>query len=109
MSEKNNAKSRLEQMKREREATKPSADLVGQLTHQTEGKPDFSELAKKLEKRKEAEAKGENEGYKKMTIYVREDIHASFNALITKRGQQKEFANQAFEDFVIKKSKELGL
>ena len=101
--------SRLEQMKREQESKRASSELVGQLTHQTEGKPDFAELAKKLQKRQEEEAKGENEGYKKLTIYIREDLHASFNALITKRGQQKEFANQAFEDFILKKSKELGL
>ena len=86
-----------------------NADLVAQLTHEDDGEPDFSEIAKKLEERKAQEAKGENEGYVKMTIYIREDIAASFNALITKRGQQKEFANQAFRDFVSKKVREIGL
>lgn len=86
-----------------------SADLVEQLTHENDGKPDFTEIAKKLEERKAQEAKGENEGYVKMTIYIREDIAASFNALITKRGQQKEFANEAFSDFVAKKIREIGL
>lgn len=86
-----------------------NTDLVEQIAHENDGKPDFSEIAKKLEERKAQEAKGENEGYVKMTIYIREDIAASFNALITKRGQQKEFANQAFADFVAKKVRELGL
>lgn len=110
---KETAKERLERMKREQEAAKAAAkdspNLVDQLTHESTGEPDFSEIAKKLEERKAKEAKSENEGYVKMTIYIREDIAASFNALITKRGQQKEFANQAFADFVQKKSKELGL
>lgn len=86
-----------------------NADLIEQLTHEDTGNPDFAELAKKLEERKAQEAKGENEGYVKMTIYIREDIADSFNALITKRGQQKAFANEAFADFILKKSKELGL
>ena len=85
------------------------ADLVEQLTHENAGEPDFAELAKKLEERKALEARGENEGYVKMTIYIEEGIAKSFNALITKRGQQKAFANEAFADFVMKKSKELGL
>lgn len=103
---------RLQRMKREQEAARQenkTEDLVGQLTHENTGEPDFTEIAKKLQERKEQEAKGENEGYQKMTIYIRNDIAASFNALITKRGQQKEFANQALSDFVAKKIRELGL
>lgn len=86
-----------------------STDLVEQITHEADGKPDFSEIAKKLEERKAQEAKGENEGYVKMTIYIEESLAKSFNALITKRGQQKAFANEAFADFVAKKIRELGL
>lgn len=105
---------RINRMKREKEEAKAAQapetpDLVGQLTHEETGEPDFTELAKKLEERKAQEAKGENDGYVKMTIYIRDDIAASFNALITKRGQQKEFANQAFKEFVERKAKELGL
>lgn len=100
---------RLERMKREKEAAKASApsEIINNLTNEAE--TDFSEIAKKLEERKAAEAKGENEGYQKMTIYVRDDIARSFNALITKRGQQKEFVNQALSDFIKKKAKELGM
>lgn len=111
------AKERLARMQREKEEAeakakageKDGSSLVSQLAHETSGEPDFAEIAKKLEERKALEAKGENDGYVKMTIYIREDIAASFNALITKRGQQKEFANQAFKDFVAKKIRELGL
>ena len=109
---------RIARMKREKEEAAKKASIgslnqnsepIGQLTHENDGSPDFSEIAKKLEKRKAQEAKGENDGFVKMTIYIREDIANSFNALITKRGQQKEFANQAFSDFIQKKARELGL
>ena len=115
---KETAQERIARMKREKEEAAKAAqeknqntttDLVSQLTHENDGSPDFSELAKKLEERKAMEAKGENEGFVKMTIYIRQDIADSFNALITKRGQQKEFANQAFADFIQRKSRELGL
>lgn len=112
---KESVKEKLERLKREKEEAAAKAKetestgLVSQLTHEASGEPDFAEIAKKLEERKAQEAKGENDGYVKMTIYIREDIAASFNALITKRGQQKEFANQAFKDFVAKKIRELGL
>ena len=104
---------RMERIKLEREKAKERTGagetLVGQLTHEEDGEPNFEELARKLEERKAQEAKGENEDYVKLTIYIRKDIAAGFNALITKRGQQKEFANQAFADFIVKKSKELDL
>lgn len=113
--QKESVKDKLARLQREREQASAKAKeedsngLISQLTHESSGEPDFAEIAKKLEERKAQEAKGENEGYVKMTIYIREDIAASFNALITKRGQQKEFANQAFKDFVAKKIRELGL
>lgn len=106
------AAERLARMKKDKEAAQVAPaekELVGTLHHEQEGEPDFSEIAKKLEERKALEAKGENEGHTKMTIYVRDDIYRSFNALITKRGQQKQFINQALADFITKKSRELGL
>lgn len=106
MEKKTTAAERIARMKASQES---SAELVEQLTHKDDGEPNFSEIAKQLEQRQAEEKKGENDGYVKMTIYIREDIAAGFNALITKRGQQKEFANQAFSDFVLKKSKELGI
>lgn len=112
------AQERIARMQRERQQAEKAAkesqstqttELVGQLTHESDGEPDFAELAKKLEERKQKEAKGENEGHVKMTIYVEENLAKSFNALITKRGQQKQFINQAIRDFVQKKAKELGM
>ena len=82
---------------------------MSQLTHESDGEPDFTEIAKKLEKRKAQEIKGENAGHVKMTIYIEENLAKAFNALCTKRGQQKEYANQALADFVAKKIKELDL
>lgn len=110
MDKKTTAAERIARMKASQESLKEgTSELVEQLTHTADGEPDFSEIAKKLEQRQAEEKKGENDGYVKMTIYIREDIAAGFNALITKRGQQKEFANQAISDFVLKKSKELGI
>ncbi len=105
------AQERMARLMREREAKKKTGDsqIVGQLTNESTGEPDFSDIAHKLNERKKREKKGENDGYTKLTIYIRDDIAAAFNALITKRGQQKEFANQALSDFVAKKIKELGL
>ena len=106
------AAERLERMQREKQDAREHAeksDLVSQLTHESDGEPDFTAIAQKLKERKAKESKGENQGYTKMTIYIRDDIFESFNALITKRGQQKEFANQAFSDFVAKKIRELNL
>lgn len=106
---------RLARMQREKEeaAAKAGANdapgLVSQLTHESDGSPDFSEIAEKLEQRKAHEPKSENDGHVKMTIYVREDLARSFAAICTKRGHQKEFINQAIADFIIKKSRELGI
>lgn len=114
MSSKETVAQKLARLQRETGEAGPAdpiqnADLVAQLTHEEDGEPDFAELAKKLEARKAQEPMGENKGYVKMTIYIEEGIAKSFNALITKRGEQKAFANEAFADFIIKKSKELGL
>lgn len=113
--EKQSVSERLKALKQQQEAAKNNKpeigkeELVDQLTHESNGETDFSEIAQKLQERKEQESKGENEGYQKMTIYIQNDIAKSFNALITKRGQQKEFANIALADFVKKKIKELGI
>ena len=70
---------------------------------------DYNVLAAKIEAHKAKEAKSKNDGYVKMTIYVREDVAKSFNALCTERGQQREFTNEAFRDFIKKKAKEMGI
>lgn len=112
MTKKETAAERMERMRREKEATRKTGNdnnLVSQLTHEDDGQPDFTNIVSQLEQRKEQEAKGENYRHEKMTVYVREDIYRAFNALITKRGQQKEFCNEALADFIIKKTRELGL
>lgn len=102
---------RLARMKREQEEAKASNDteLVNHLTHESDGKPDFAAIVDKLSNRKEQEAKGENDDCVKMTIYIQEDIAKGFNALCVRRGDQKRHANQALADYIIRKSKELGL
>ena len=70
---------------------------------------DFRELAKKIEAHNRERSTSANADCQKMTIYIRNDIADAFNALITERGQQKEFANIAFADFVKKKAREMGV
>lgn len=112
MSSNETAKERLARMQREAAAKAgagDNTDLISQLTHEGSGEPNFDELAKALEERKAQEATGANEGFVKMTFYVREDISRGFNALCTERGDQKKYGNQALADFVQKMARELGL
>jgi len=109
MSEKDNAAVRLQRMKEQREAAKSSAGIARQIVDETAGERDLEALAAKLKERQDRERHGENFGHVKMTIYVKEDVYAAFNALITRRGQQKEFVNQALQDFVLKKARELDI
>ena len=112
---KNRVASKLAQMQKETGEARTAdpinnADLVEQLAHEDAGEPDFAELAKKLEERKEAEKKpSANANTEKFTIYVDKDIAAAFKALCTERGDQKRYATQAFAEFVERKVKELGL
>ena len=109
---KETAAERLARMKKEKEAAKEVAkgtDIVGQLTHENDGQPDFSSLVNKLENWNEKEAKGENVDYVKMTIYIQKDIAKGFNALCVRRGDQKKHANQALAEYVARKARELGL
>ena len=56
------AAERLERLKKEKEAAKVlnrDTPLVEQLTHESDGEPDFNAIAEKLEERKKTEAKGE--------------------------------------------------
>lgn len=92
--------------------TKEPTKKDGMISTNTDGSPNFERLAKKLEARKAQEMQkkvSKNDNHKKMTIYVRDDIYRSFNALVTQHGQQKVFVNQALSDFIQKKSKELGM
>ena len=114
MDKKETAAERLERMKREKEAakqqTKDNTDLVGQLTHESNGEPDFEELAEKLKKRQDEEKEGSVlSGAVKYTIYIDSAVAEAFQALCLKRGDQRRYANEAFRDFVQKKARELGM
>lgn len=113
-SQKESMTEKLTRMKRETEAAKAASStdekVINQLTHESDGEPDFAEIARKLQERKEQQDTGsKNAGYVKLTIYIEENLAQSFQALCTKRGDQKEYANQALADFVAKKVRELGM
>ena len=87
-----------------------NTDLVAQLTHEDEGKPNFADIAQQLQSRLDAEKEPSFlDGTTKFTIYVDNDVAEAFKALCVKRGDQRRYATQAFSDFVVKKMKELGL
>lgn len=112
MNKKESPLERLERMKREQQQAKERSGkerIVEQLTHEDDGKPDFSELAKKLKERKENEKVPALANTVKFTIYIDEDVAEAFQSLCVQRGDQRRFATEAFSDFVTKKAKELGL
>lgn len=102
---------RMERLKREREAAKAKSGekIVGQLTHESTGEPDFAQLAAKLQERKEKETTPTTAPLVKYTIYIEEDIANAFKALCIKRGDQKRYATQAIKEFVEKKVRELDI
>lgn len=113
MSKKNeSAIERLAKIKAEKEAARTAAknvDLVGQLTHDSTGEPDFAEIADKLKARKNEEKVSVMAGAVKYTIYIDQDVATAFDALCVKRGDQRRYANEALKDFVQKKVRELGI
>lgn len=68
-------------------------------------KPDFKKLAEKLEAEKE-ERVGENVGFTKDTIYIRDDLYAAMQALCDKMGDKKKHVNAAYELYLEKIYKE---
>lgn len=91
-------------------AENTSADLVEQLTHEDAGEPNFAAIADKLKANLDAEKEPSFlDGTTKFTIYVDNDVAEAFKALCVKRGDQRRYATQAFSDFVLKKTKEMGL
>ena len=82
-------------------------EVIQQIIHQEEDKPDFEKIAEELARRHEEEKHSLNQGYTKDTIYIQDDIYKAFNALCVKRGDKKEFVNIALADFVEKRYKEL--
>lgn len=84
-----------------------SKRVIDKIMHQEEEQPDLSAIAAELQERNEREAKGENEGYIKATIYIKEEVYNAFQALCLRRGDKKKYTNEAFLDFILKKHKEL--
>lgn len=113
MANKNNesAADRLAKLRAEKAAanTTDTTNLVSQLTHESAGEPDLSAIAAKLKQRQEEERTPELAGKVKYSIYVEKDVADAFQALCIKRGDQRRFANEALRDFVLKKTRELGL
>lgn len=98
---------RIKRLQEEKEAAKAANEskLVEEFTG---SEPvSFEEIAKELEKRKDAEVKSKLTGFRKDTIYIREDIYAAFNALCIKQGQKKAYVNEALSDFIMKKYREM--
>lgn len=70
---------------------------------------DLKAIAQELKERKEKEPDSINDPnlYVKDTIYIEKDVYEAFNALCLKRGDKKQFTNEALKDYVKKKYKEL--
>lgn len=111
MSKNDQISKRLEAMKKGNEnqnASRP-ANVINAITKGEEDKKDFKKMAEELKKIKEETKNSVLTGYRKDTIYIREDLHDAFNALCVKHGDKKAYANEAIEDFLIKKYKEMHM
>lgn len=107
MSKNNRIDERLKTFQKQETAPTDKKDVLRGILHQEEEKVDLAQIAKELQERHENEAHSLNDNYIKDTIYIRDDIYRAFNALCVKRGDKKTFANQAFEEFILKKYAEL--
>lgn len=104
------AQERLRRQREEAELRKKTdgTDLVGQLTHESDGKPDYAAIAEKLKQRKPTKTKAKPD-YVKFTIYIDRPVATAFKELCTENGDQRRFATEAFEDFVLKKTREMDI
>ena len=108
---KETAAERLARMKREKEAASDgnTSEIVGQLTHETDGEPDFLELAQKLRDHLDGDPSNVQPNVIKYTLYIDEPVAEAFKALCVKRGDQRVYGTEALSDFVKKKAREMGL
>lgn len=96
-------------MKREKEAASDgTTEIVSQLTHETDGEPDFTELAKKLRDHLDGSPASVQPNVVKYTLYIDEPVAEAFKALCVKRGDQRVYGTEALSDFVKKKAREMG-
>lgn len=105
--------SALDRLKREREEAaqrkaEEKTDLVDQLTHESDGEPDYAAIAEKL-KQRQADNATTSPDYVKFTIYIDRPVAEAFKALCTQNGDQRRFATAAFADFVKKMARELDI
>lgn len=108
-----NKESALDRLKREREEAaqrkqEDKTDLVDQLTHESDGEPDYAAIAEQL-KQRQASATAAKPDYVKFTIYIDRPIAEAFKALCTQMGDQRVYATEAFADFVKKKAREMNI
>lgn len=108
-----NTESAQERLRRQREEAEKrkqagGTDLVGQLTHTSDGEPDYAAIAEKL-KQRQAESVTTSPDYVKFTIYIDKPIAEAFKAMCTQNGDQRRFATEAFADFVKKKAREMDI
>lgn len=109
MASKNNLlNQRLSKLDNQKEEIK-NANVVNSIITGKEEK-DLKTIARELKERKEKEPDSINDPnlYIKDTIYIEKDIYEAFNALCLKRGDKKQFTNEALRDYVNKKYKELS-
>ena len=110
MSKKETMQERIERLKREKEAAQSKeskSTIISQLANETETTTDFEKITEEFKKLQENRLPGANEGYTKDTIYIKDSLYKAFNSLCVNRGDKKMYVNQAIEDFVLKKYKEL--
>ena len=98
---------RIQQQKERLPQPSEKAELVNKILNQEEETIDMKAIAEALQEQRE-EQPGLNDGYRKDTLYIQEDLYEAFNALCVNRGDKKKFVNEALKDFVLKKYKELG-
>lgn len=98
---------RIQQQKEQLPQPSEKAELVNKILNQEEETIDMKAIAEALQEQRE-EQPGLNDGYRKDTLYIQEDLYEAFNALCVNRGDKKKFVNEALRDFVLKKYKELG-
>lgn len=108
MSKRETPQERVERLRREKEeAKRDNKTIIAQLTHEQDATADFEKITEEFQKLQENKLPGANEGYTKDTIYIKDSLYKAFNALCINRGDKKKFVNEAIEDFVLKKYREL--
>ena len=111
MERKETAAERLARMKREKEAATEgnTSELVGQLTHESTGEPDYTALAQKLREHLDGDPSSVNNPKVKLTLYIEQPVAEAFKALCVKRGDHAAHGTEALSDFVKKKAREMGI